>query len=156
MHAHRTEVRCGVEGVLIPNEGKIADAVIFGVVDVTGFFLQDLAFAASPNVQYQHASGLKRFFRSFEILQERGAILEDHVAEIQSHCQLNLRGMRVQNVAMDERQAVLLIHGQGRYVMFYAPIKRRPIQIDADGMVFGVLSHEIRGQRGGTAEVFTQ
>ena len=85
-----------------------------------------------------------------------GAILEDHVAEIQSHCQLNLRGMRVQNVAMDERQAVLLIHGQERYVMFYAPIKRRPIQIDADGMVFGVLSHKIRGQRGRTAEIFTQ
>ena len=60
---------------------KITDTVIFGVVDFMGFLLQDLAFAASPNVQYQHAAGLKRFFRSFEILPERGAILEDHVAE---------------------------------------------------------------------------
>ena len=64
--------------------------------------------------------------------------------------------MSVQHVAMDEHQAVLLIHGQGRHVMFHAPIQRRPIQIDPHGEIFRVLRHEIRGQRRGAAEIFLQ
>ena len=35
-------------------------------------------------------------------------------------------------------------------------MKRGPIPINADGTIFVVMRHEIRGHRGRTAEVFTQ
>ena len=119
----------GVECRLFPDVGKSVAVV----VDLA--FLDDLlvAVVAPIGVEKENAVFLQRGPDSGEIGLERGALLDQPVAEVHRRHDVDFAGIGRQHIVSDQLDALALFALQLRQLVALAPVEHLGIQVDPEG-----------------------